>query len=184
MTPDANSFDSRFVDHRLAFDGHTVKGYFVDLEMDDGRVVQRDYFHYTGSGIILPILPDGRILLIRNTRFAVQEDLIELPAGRLEAGEDGAVACGRELTEETGYVAGKLERLGEFYSAPGNADENLHLYLATDLTVGEQQLETYERISLLPVTEDQARDMVLSGEIHDAKTIAALAVYWLRKGTL
>ena len=184
MTRDAKDFDSRFTDHCLAFDGHTVKGYFVDLEMDDGRVVQRDYFHYTGSGIILPILPDGRILLIRNTRFAVEEDLIELPAGRLEDGEDGAVACGRELTEETGYIAGKLERLGEFYSAPGNADENLYLYLATELTEGQQKLETYERISLLPVTEDQAREMVLSGDIHDAKTIAALAIYWMRKGTL
>ena len=184
MTRDAKDFDSRFTDHCLAFDGHTVKGYFVDLEMDDGRVVQRDYFHYTGSGIILPILPDGRILLVRNARFAVQEDLIELPAGRLEGDEDGALACRRELTEETGYIAGKLQRLGEFYSAPGNADENLHLYLATELTEGEQRLETYERITLLPVTETEARDMILSGEIHDAKTIAALAIYWMRKGAL
>ena len=180
----SKTFDQRFEQHDLAFDGHTVKGYFVKVRMDDGTVADRDYFHYTGSAVILPVLDDGRILLIRNTRFAVQEDLIELPAGRLDPGEDGATAAGRELTEETGYIAGKLERLGEFYSAPGNADENLHLYLATELTEGEQRLETYERITLLPVTETEARDMILSGEIHDAKTIAALAIYWMRKGAL
>ena len=170
------------MEHELAFDGKTVTGYFVKVRMDDGRVVERDYFHYTGSAVIVPVLDDGRILLIRNTRFAVDEDLIEVPAGRLDPGEDGATAAGRELTEETGYIAGKLERLGAFYSAPGNADENLHTFLATELSRGEQKLETYEKIALLPLTPDEVRAMIRSGEIHDAKTIAALALYWLREG--
>ncbi|MHC4563196.1 MAG: NUDIX hydrolase [Planctomycetota bacterium] len=177
------SFDERFVEHELAFDGTTVKGYFVTVRMDDGRVVQRDYFHYTGSAVILPILDDGRIVLIRNSRFAVQEDLLELPAGRIDGGESAESAAGRELTEETGYVAGALEKLGEFYSAPGNADENLFVYLATDLSQGRQKLETYEKISLIPTAEDDVRRMIAGGEIHDAKTIAAMTLYWLRKGT-
>ncbi len=184
MTSDTHGFGERFLEHRLAFDGHTVKGYFVKLQMDDGRIVERDYFQYTGSAVIVPVLDDGRILLIRNTRFAVQEDLYELPAGRLDPGEGGAAAAGRELTEETGYVAGKLVRLGEYYSAPGNADENLHLYLAAELSTGEQKLETYERIKLAPHTEDEIRAMILDGTIHDSKTIAGLALYWMTKGTL
>ena len=180
----SKSFDQRFEEHELAFDGHTVKGYVVKVRMDDGQVVPRDYFHYTGSAVILPVLDDGRILLIRNTRFAVQEDLIELPAGRLDPGEDGATAAGRELTEETGYIAGKMVKLGEFYSAPGNADENMFVFVATDLSTGQQKLETYERITLLPRTEDDVRRMIVDGEIHDAKTIAAMTLYWMKKDTL
>ena len=179
----AKSFDQRFVAHELAFDGKTVKGYFVKLRMDDGRVVQRDYFHYTGSAVIVPILDDGRIVLIRNTRFAVQEDLLELPAGRIDDGESAEAAAGRELTEETGYVAGRLEKLGEFYSAPGNADENMPVYLAAELSEGRQELETYETITLEPHTDREIRRMIVSGEIHDAKTIAGLTLYWLRQGT-
>lgn len=173
------SFDERFVSHELVFDGYVAKGYAVQVRMDDGRVVSRDYFHYGGAAVILPVLADGSIVLIRNYRFTVDEHLLELPAGMLEAGEDPALCAARELTEETGYTAGSVTPLGTFYSGPGTTDETMHAFVATDLAAGEQNLETYERITVEVYSARDVRRMVLDGTIHDAKTIAALSLYWL-----
>jgi len=176
----SKSFDERFVSHELIFDGTVAKGYAVEVRMDDGCVVRRDYFHYGGAVVILPVLADGSIVLISNYRFAVDEHLLELPAGMLGADEEPADCAARELTEETGYSAGRVEKLGAFYSGPGTTDETMHAFLATELTAGDQNLETYERITVEVYSQDQVRRMVADGVIHDAKTIAALGLYWLR----
>lgn len=176
----SKSFDDRFVSHELIFDGTVAKGYAVEVRMEDGRAVRRDYFHYGGAAVILPVLDDGSIVLIRNYRFAVDEHLLELPAGMLDADEEPGLCAARELAEETGYLAGRVEKLGAFFSGPGTTDENMHAYLATKLTAGDQNLETYERITVEVYPEGLVRRMVADGEIHDAKTIAALGLYWLR----
>ena len=149
--------------------------------MPDGNVVQRDFFHYDGAAVVLPVLDDGAIVLIRNYRFAVDEHLYELPAGMLEPPEDPAECAARELIEETGYRAGRIEKLGEFYTGPGTTDENMHAFLATDLTDGQQDLEVYEEIHVEVFPAARVREMVADGTIHDGKTIAALAYYWMRK---
>ncbi len=172
--------EDRIVSKELVFDGRIATGYRVKLRMGDGNVVERDYFHYNGAAVILPVLDDGRIVLIRNYRFVVDEVLWELPAGMIDPGEDPDRCAARELTEETGYTAGRVEKLGQFFSCPGTMDEVMHAYLATELTDGEQGLEPYEEISVEPRTDDDVRRMVRSGEIHDAKTVAALGLYWLR----
>ena len=148
--------------------------------MDDGQVVQRDFLHYNGAVVVLPVLSDGSIVMIRNRRFAVDENLIELPAGMLEEGEGPDRCAARELAEETGYSPGRLEKLGRFYTGPGTADEVMHAYLATDLADGKQDLEVHERITVEVFSHEQVRKMVADGTIHDGKTIAALAYYWLR----
>lgn len=176
--------DKRFEYQELVFDGRVAKGYKVGLKMDDGRVVPRDYFSYGGAAVILPVLDDGSIVMIRNERFAVNEKLLELPAGMLEKGEDPAEGAGRELIEETGYTAGRIEKLGTFFTGPGTTDENMHAYLATGLTRGEQNLEIYERITVEIYSEPRVRQMIADGTLHDGKSIAALALYWLRKGTM
>jgi ADP-ribose pyrophosphatase len=173
----------RFQQCELVFDGRVTKGYRVVLEMDDGRLVQRDFFKYPGAAVILPVLDDGSIVLIRNYRFAVDEHLYELPAGMLEPGEDPEACAARELAEETGYTAGRLEKLTEFYSGPGTTDEKMRVYLATELTPGLQALEGYETIAVETHSDDEVRRMINNGTIHDAKTIAALGVYWLGKVT-
>lgn len=171
----------RFEQSELVFDGKVAKAYRVSLKMDDGRIVRRDFFKYPGAAVILPVLDDGSIVLIRNYRFAVDEHLYELPAGMLEPGEDPRACAERELAEETGYTAGRIEKLTEFYSGPGTTDEMMCAYLATDLTPGRQDLEVYERITVEIYSDDEVRGMVADGTIHDAKTIAALGVYWLGK---
>ncbi|MCJ7543486.1 MAG: NUDIX hydrolase [Phycisphaerae bacterium] len=170
----------RFARDEVVFDGIIAKVHKVHLAMGDGRVVQRDYIHYPGAAIVLPVLADGRIVLIRNWRFAVEQELYELPAGRLEGGEDPAVCAARELAEEAGYTAGRWEKLGGFFTGPGTSDEFIHAYLATDLTPGRQDLERYEEIAVEVRSDAQVRAMVADGTIRDAKTISTLALYWLR----
>lgn len=174
--------NERFETSELIFDGHVAKGYKVHLRMPDGNVVQRDFIHYDGAAVVLPVLADGSIVLIRNYRFAVDEHLYELPAGMLEKGENPSVCAARELTEETGYTAGNVERLGVFYTGPGTTDESMYAYLATELTDGRQDLETYEEITVEVISDRRVREMVLDGTIHDGKTIAALSLYWMRQG--
>jgi ADP-ribose pyrophosphatase len=170
----------RFARDELVFDGILAQVHKVHLAMGDGRLVQRDYIHYPGAAIVLPVLADARIVLIRNWRFAVEQELYELPAGCLEGGEDPAVCAARELTEETGYSAGRWEKLGGFFTGPGTSDEFIHAYLATELTAGPQDLERYEEIAVELRSDGQVRAMVADGTIHDAKTISALTLYWLR----
>ena len=173
------------IEHReLVYVGRVAKAYKVDLRMDDGSLIQRDLVCYGGAAVILPVMDDGAIVMIRNYRYAVDETLLELPAGMLEPGEDPAEGARRELTEETGCTAGAIEPLGSFFSAPGSTDETMHAYLATGLTPGRQNLEDYERITVEIYPDSQVRRMVLDGTIHDAKTIAALSLYWLRKASV
>jgi ADP-ribose pyrophosphatase len=169
----------RFEYDELVFDGRVAEVHKVGVRMPDGRVVQRDFIHYNGAVVILPVLPDGSIVLIRNYRFAVDETLYELPAGMLDGDEPPEVGAARELTEETGYSAGRLEKLGRFFTGPGTCDERMHAFLATELAPGRQDLEVYEQIEVEVRPGREVREMVADGRIHDAKTIAALALYWL-----
>ena len=170
----------RFERDELVFDGILAKVHRVHLAMGDGRLVQRDYIHYPGASVVLPVLADGQIVMIRNWRFAVGESLYELPCGCLEQGEDPTVCAVRELAEETGYGAGRVEKLGGFYTGPGTSDEFIHAYLATELTAGRQTLDRYEEISVEVLADAQVRHHVADGTIRDAKTIATLSLYWLR----
>jgi ADP-ribose pyrophosphatase len=166
----------------LVFDGRVAKVHRVGLRMPDGCLVQRDLIRYPGAAVILPVLQDGSIVLIRNYRFAVNETLHELPAGMLEPDEPPEVCAARELTEETGYTAGAIEKLGRFFTGPGTCDEVMHAFLATELTDGPQDLEAYERIEVDVRPDAEVREMMADGRIHDAKTLVALGLYWLRRG--
>ncbi|HUS91079.1 MAG TPA: NUDIX hydrolase [Phycisphaerae bacterium] len=171
----------RFAYKELVFDGRVAKAHRVGVRMPDGRVVERDWIHYGGAAVILPILDDGSVVLIRNYRFAVDETLYELPAGMMDPADASPEQCARrELAEETGYTAGRIELLGSFYSGPGTCDERMHAFVATGLSAGEQDLEVYERIEAEIVAEAEVRAMVADGRIHDAKTIATLGLYWLK----
>ncbi len=169
----------RFAFDELHYSGRVVEVHRVGVRMPDGNVLPRDLVHCRPAVTILPVLEDGEILLIRNERYAVNENLLELPAGGVEIEEDPLAGARRELLEETGCRAARLELLGSFYTAPGALDEKMHAYLATGITRGPARLEPYERITVESYSDEQIRRMVRSGEIHDAKTIAVLGLYWL-----
>lgn len=142
--------------------------------------IVRDIVRHPGAVAVVPVLDDGRLVLIRNHRVAVDEWLVELCAGKLERGEAPASAAGRELIEETGYRADSVTPLGTIYTSPGFADELMHLFLARGLHVVPQALEDGERIEVILRTPEEALAMIESGEIRDGKTIAGLMLWWRR----
>jgi ADP-ribose pyrophosphatase len=148
---------------------------------DDGRERKLTYVKHRGSVAILPLVDDDHICLIMSRRLTVDEWLIEVPAGTREPDEPPLETARRELIEETGYRAGRLEELTSYYPSPGVLSEMMHIYVAHDLTAGDPAREENEEIENLVVPFDQALAMVESGEIHDGKTIVALLTWERRR---
>ena len=147
---------------------------FTDYQ---GRLIEREVVRHPGAVLIVPRLKENRLVLLRNQRVAVNERLWELPAGTLEPGEDPAEAARRELAEETGYRAGTIFKLGEFYTSPGFCDELIEVFVARDLRFVGQQLEAGEEIDVRVMEQAEALAMVDDGRIRDAKTIAGLLMW-------
>ncbi len=142
--------------------------------------IARDVIVHPGAVVILPILDNGRIVVIRNHRWTVERELCELPAGTLEPGEEPVETARRELEEETGYRAGVMTPLIEFFTSPGICTELMRAFVATDLTSVGQRLQGDERIVVEIVTVSEARRRLLVGEFCDGKTIAVLGTYFAR----
>jgi ADP-ribose pyrophosphatase len=166
-------------DPELLFQGRRFRVVRIRQVTPDGAEHIRDVVRHPGAVAIVPRLDDGRICLLRQFRAAVDQTLLELPAGTLEPGEDPAETARRELAEETGYRAGRLEHLASFYTSPGVLDEHMHLYLATGLTAGPMDLDPGEQIEPLLCTAEQAHEMIRRGEIRDGKTLVGLMYYRL-----
>jgi ADP-ribose pyrophosphatase len=145
--------------------------------MPDGRCSAFEIIRHPGGAAILPVLADGRVLLIRQFRPAIGEMVYEVPAGRLEPGESARGCAARELIEEAGYAAAKILPLGSFWSTVGFCDERIYLFLGKELSEVEQQLEPDEVIDLCPMSLDEALTKISSGEILDSKTQLALLHY-------
>ena len=141
-----------------------------------GQPLERYVVVHPGAVAVLPILDDGRFVLIRQPRVAVDEPLIEIPAGTLEPNEEPLATAYRELIEETGYTAGKLTPVMKFYTSPGMLKEAMHLFVAENLTAGSTAMEDGEQIETLLIEPDRAMSMIATGEIQDAKTI--IAILW------
>jgi ADP-ribose pyrophosphatase len=148
-----------------------------------GQTIARETIQHPGAVVIVPLLDDGRVCLLRNYRLAVNATLIELPAGTLEPGERAEITARRELAEETGYTAARLEPLACMLMSPGILDERMHVFVASDLAAGAPAREPEEEIETLLVSWDEALAMVEDGRIQDAKTIAALLLYDRRRGS-
>jgi ADP-ribose pyrophosphatase len=144
----------------------------------DGFEIHRSIVRHPGSAVMIAVDDRNRILLVRQFRLPAQQYLWEIPAGRLDSGETPLKAAKRELQEETGIKARNWVKLSSFYVSPGYVAEKMNLFLATGLTVGEQNLMDDERIEIAWYSPKQVRDMIHSGKIVDAKTIIAYYL-WL-----
>lgn len=147
-----------------------------DPELPDGGHI-RDIVEHPGAVAILPLVDDDHVCLINNHRVATGKTLVELPAGTIDPGEEPSATAERELIEETGYRAGRIERLAEFFTSPGISSERMYLFLATDLTPGSMALEGGEQINPFVVPWSEAVQMALDGKIEDGKSLAAILLY-------
>src|SRR5437879_9677446 len=154
----------------------------VDTVREADRIYVREVVHHPGSAVILPAFDDGTIALVRQYRHPAVKYLLELPAGTLNDKERPEEGAARELEEELGLVAGKLEKLSEFFVSPGFCEEKMWLYLASDLIQTAQRLEDDELIEVVRLPIDRALQMITDGEIEDAKTIIGLMLAGPRLG--
>ena len=159
------------------FSGKLIDLYFDHVELPNGKSSTREWINHPGAVCIIPILPDGNLCLIRQYRYGPRDEFIEIPAGKLDRGEDPLVCAKRELQEEIGYIAGKLTFLTNIYPAIGFSNEKMWMYLAEDLQLSNQSLDQDEFLELLPLSLEEAIDLINQGKITDVKTI--IGVLWL-----
>ena len=158
------------------------RGRVLTLKLDEviepgGIQARREVVVHPGSVVVLPILPDGRVVLVRQFRYAARRSLWELVAGSLEPRENVLAAARRELVEETGYRARTVRRLMSFYPSPGFLTERMHLVLARGLTLGQAQPEVDERIEVGLFSRTKLHSMLGSGKIDDGKTLVGLLMF-------
>ena len=162
---------------QLAYDGYAVKLRIDVVRMPNGRETTREIVEHRDCVAIVAIDDDDNVLLVNQFRKSVEKELLEIPAGGIDPGEDPVTTVRREMQEETGYLPEKVEKLGGFFSSPGFCTEYLHLYLATDLTPSQLYAEDTESIRLVRVPITEIPGMIISGSICDAKSITGLLIF-------
>ncbi|MCZ7601952.1 MAG: NUDIX hydrolase [Melioribacteraceae bacterium] len=160
------------------------KGKVFDLKVDEikydstGNTGRREVAIHPGGAVVVAVTNQNKIIMVRQFRYPFQEWILELPAGKLDNNEEPQLCAERELTEETGYSAGKISKLGHIYTTPGFCNEILHIYLAENLTAGEHAREEGEEgMEIFEFTIDEIKQKIASGEIVDAKTISGIMMY-------
>lgn len=172
----------KVISSKLVYKGPVFTAY-TDIVREGPHTGQRDVIRHTGSVVVLaldrPKRGEPRVLLCRQYRYAAAQSMWELPAGRIDKGENKLAAAKRELIEETGVRARRWQRMFQFYASPGFLDETMDVYLAQGLTLGEATPEEDEQIRIRFFPLSQAVKMVLTGKINDAKTMAG--VLWIER---
>ena len=152
------------------FDGVAIHLFRDEILLPNGNKGVREVIRHPGAVCVIPVTEDGKVIFVNQFRYAFNKVTLEVPAGKLEKGEDPLEAAMRELSEETGLSARNVVYLGELYTTPALIDEVIHMYLATDLVEGEQHLDEDEFINTLTMPLSEAVEKVMNGEIKDAKT--------------
>ena len=171
--------DEKLIEKKISsenvFDGVLLHVKKDTVELPNGHQAPREWIKHPGAAAVIPLLPDGNIILVKQFRYPIGQVTLEIPAGKLDAeGEDPLACANRELSEETGYTAGKIWKLTSIATTVGFSNEWIHIYAAEDLTPGKQHPDDDEFINYLKVPLNDAVKMVEEGKIFDSKSVIAI----------
>ncbi len=168
--------DSQDLERRVIYRGKKIDLALQTVSLADGSTAEREVVIHRGAVALLPMVSEDHVCLIMNHRYTIQKRLLEVPAGTIDPGESPDLTAGRELTEETGYSAGRMERVAEWWVSPGVMNERMYLYVCRDLVLGQSDHQLDEQLEPVIVPWKDAVEMVLDGRIDDAKSM--LAILW------
>ncbi len=163
---------------KLIYKGTILSVYKDYMEFPDGSTAEWDFIHHDGAAAVVPVMEDGRILMVRQYRNALDRETLEIPAGKLDSPDEPGLDCSRrELEEETGYRSEKLEWLLTLRTTIAFCNEKIEIYVAKDLIPSHQHLDEGEYVDVKAYTMEELKEMIFTGKIEDSKTIAALLAY-------
>ena len=166
-------FEEKTLDSKRIYEGRIIN-LRVDTVTVQSGTSKREIVEHNGGAVIAAITDENKIIMVRQFRKPFDRGILEVPAGKLDGDEDPDKAAMRELSEETGYIAGKLEKLTEMYPSVGYTTEVLHIYLATELVPGACHPDENEVLEVMEMDLEEVYRMVMDGKVHDAKTIIAV----------
>lgn len=173
------------VKRELMYEGTILKIYKDHMRFENGNTAEWDFIHHDGAAAVVPIMEDGRILMVTQYRNALERDTLEIPAGKLDdPNESGLVCASRELEEETGYRSENLKWILTLRTTVAFCDERIEVYVAKDLIPSRQNLDEDEYVDVKAYTLEELKEKIFDGTIQDSKTVAALLAYeskYLRK---
>ncbi|MCY8167826.1 ADP-ribose pyrophosphatase [Bacillus spizizenii] len=177
------SLEEKTISKEQIFSGKVIDLYVEDVELPNGKTSKREIVKHPGAVAILAVTDEGKIIMVKQFRKPLERAIVEIPAGKLEKGEEPEYTALRELEEETGYTAKKLAKITAFYTSPGFADEIVHVFLAEELSVLEEkrELDEDEFVEVMEVTLEDALKLVESREVYDAKTAYAIQYLQLKE---
>lgn len=170
------------LDHKLVYRGRVVTLMVDRIREPGGKEVEREVVRHSGAAVLLPLTGDRRLVLVRQYRYAVDQHLWEVPAGTISPGELPEETARRELVEETGFYPHRLEKLVEFFPSPGFSDENMHLFLATELEPRTACPDEDETIEVKLFSSEEVMTLLSRGGIRDGKTLLGLMLLRDRQG--
>ena len=172
------SDEVRRVKRELAYEGTVVKVYKDYMEFANGSKEEWDYIHHDGAAAVVPVLDDGRILMVTQYRNALERDTLEIPAGKLDAPDEPGIECAaRELEEETGYKSEDLEWLLTLRTTVALCNERIDIFVAKNLKPSRQHLDDAEYVTVKAYTVEELKAKIFAGEMEDSKTVAAILAY-------
>jgi ADP-ribose pyrophosphatase len=177
-----DKFEEVTISTKPIFQGRIISLQVDEVRLPNGETASREIVKHPGAVAVIALI-DDKLLVVEQYRKPFDKSLIEIPAGKLDAGEEPLEAAKRELEEETGYKAGSIRLLSSFYTSPGFADEKIYLYLAENLLQGEVHLDEDEFLDCSAITMEEAEQYIAEGRIGDAKTIMAFYAWKLYKLT-
>lgn len=166
------------VGRELVYEGKILTVYRDHMEFSNGHTAEWDYIHHDGAAAVVPVMADGKILMVRQYRNALERETLEIPAGKLDApGEPGIECSRRELEEETGYRSDDLEWLLTLRTTVAFCNEKIEIYVARNLIPSRQNLDEDEFVDVKAYSVEELKERIFAGEIEDSKTIAAILAY-------